>query len=179
VRENQRAALRDVFVSGYDALLKRLTRRLGSVDVASDALQETFLRVERILNAGAIDRPDDYLFRIAMNVAIDRRRSEQRFLRVDEVHALLNVADDSPTAATIVEGRQDIEILDCALQELSPRVRHIFSAAMVKHQSDSEIAAELGISSRTVEIDLSKALKHCAQRLGRTLSRRGGGPRPR
>lgn len=142
-------------------------------------MQETFLRVERISHVGAIDRPDDYLFRIALNVASDRRRSERRHLRMDEVDALLNIADDAPTAAAVVAGRQDIEILDRALQELPPRMQHVFSAAMVKRQADSEIAAELGVSSRTVEIDLSNALKHCAHRLGRTLSRRSGGPRPR
>jgi DNA-directed RNA polymerase specialized sigma24 family protein len=110
--EYQRATLQDVFVSGYDVLLKRLSRQLGSVHIASDGLQETFLHAERISNAGAIERPDDYLFRIA----------------------------------AVVEGRQDLEILDQALQKLSPRMRHVFSAVMVERQADCEIVAELGVS---------------------------------
>ncbi|WP_211908337.1 sigma factor-like helix-turn-helix DNA-binding protein [Tardiphaga alba] len=43
----------------------------------------------------------------------------------------------------------------------------IRSAAMVKNKPYVEIATELGVSARMVEIDLSNALKHCARKLGR------------
>lgn len=174
-----RTTLRDVLAADYSGLFKRLTRRLGSSELAGDALQETFLRVERMSNAPAINSPKDYLFRIALNVATDRRRVEQRHLSLDAVDALLDIPDEAPDAAAIMEGRQDIEALDRALAELPVRARQVFMAAVVKKQPDHEIAAELGVSIRTVEIDLRNALKHCAERLDRTLIRRTGGPRPR
>ncbi|MGT2504599.1 RNA polymerase sigma factor [Bradyrhizobium guangxiense] len=106
-------------------------------------------------------------------------RVEQRHLSLDAVDALLDIPDDAPDAAAIMEGRQDIEALDRALAELPVRARQVFVAAVVKKQPDHEIAAQLGVSIRTVEIDLRNALKHCAERLDRTLIRRTGGPRPR
>ena len=174
-----RTTLRDVLAADYSGLFKRLTRKLGSSELAGDALQETFLRVERMSNTPAISSPKDYLFRIAINVATDRRRVEQRHLSLDAIDALLDIPDDAPDAAAVVEGRQDIEALDRALAELPARARQVFIAAVVKKQPDHEIAAQLGFSIRTVEIDLRNALKHCAQRLDRTLIRRTGGPRPR
>jgi RNA polymerase sigma-70 factor (ECF subfamily) len=174
-----RTTLRDVLAADYTGLFKRLTRKLGSSELAGDALQETFLRVERMSNVPAVNSPKDYLFRIALNVATDRRRVEQRHLSLDAVDALLDIPDDTPDAIAVMEGRQDIEALDRALTELPARARQVFMAAVVKKLPDHEIAAQLGVSVRTVEIDLRNALKHCAQRLDRTLIRRTGGPRPR
>lgn len=173
-----RTTLRDVLAADYSGLFKRLTRKLGSSELAGDALQETFLRVERMSNARTVS-PKDYLFRIALNVATDRRRVEQRHLSLDAVDALLDIPDDTPDAVAVMEGRQDIEALDRALAELPARARHVFVSAVVNKMPDHEIAAQLGVSIRTVEIDLRNALKHCAQRLDRDLIRRTGGPRPR
>ena len=163
----------------YGDLFKRLTRRLGSEDLAGDALQETFLRVEQMQNPPVVNSPKDYLFRIALNVATDRRRIEKRLLSLEAVEALLEIPDVSPDAAAVFEGRQDIEALDHALAELPDRTRQVFVAAVVRNMPDHEIAEKLDVSVRTVEIDLRTALKHCALRLGRTLVRRAGGPRPR
>ncbi|OYU89625.1 MAG: RNA polymerase subunit sigma-24 [Bradyrhizobiaceae bacterium PARB1] len=174
-----RTTLRDVLAADYTGLFKRLTRKLGSSELAGDALQETFLRVERMSNAPTVNSPKDYLFRIALNVATDRRRVEQRHLSLDAVDALLDIPDDTPDAVAVMEGRQDIEALDRALAELPARARHVFVSAVVNKMPDHEIAAQLGVSIRTVEIDLRNALKHCAQRLDRDLIRRTGGPRPR
>jgi len=174
-----RTTLRNVLTADYSGLFKRLTRRLGSEDLAGDALQETFLRIEQMQNAPAVNSPKDYLFRIALNVATDRRRGEKRLLSMDAIDALLDIPDESPDAAAIVEGRQDIQALDLALAELPSRARQVFMAAVVRKMPDHEIAAQLGVSVRTVEIDLRNSLKHCAARLGRTLLRRSGGPRPK
>ena len=38
--------LRNLLLADYSGLDRRLTRRLGSADLASDVLQETYLRVE-------------------------------------------------------------------------------------------------------------------------------------
>ncbi len=53
----------------------------------------------------------------------------------------MNIADDTPNAAAIVEGRYDIKILDQALAEKPNRMRYLFSAAMVNHKPYSEIAS--------------------------------------
>lgn len=176
---SNRNTLRAVLAADYHGLFKRLTQRLGSSELACDALHETFLRVERVTDTAPVLRPKDFLFRIAINVATDRRRLEKRYLSADAVQEFLDIPDDAPDAASILEGRQDVEALDRALAELPIRCRKVFMAAMVQKLPDQEIATTLGVSVRTVEIDLKQALKHCAVRLDRTLVRRAGGPRPK
>ena len=85
-------ALRDLFLAGYHDLRRRLTRRLGSADLANDALQETWLRLDaRPGDAAAISRPQDYILRVALNIASDQKRSERRRLSYSEVEALYHL----------------------------------------------------------------------------------------
>jgi RNA polymerase sigma-70 factor (ECF subfamily) len=171
--------LQAVLTADYNTLSRQLTRRLGSAELASEALHETFLRLDRMSDATSVRSPKDFLFRIAVNIATDRRRVERRYLSAAEVDYLLDVPDDSPDPAEIAEARSELEALDRALAELSPRRREVFKAAILQKIPDHKIAARLGINVRTVETDLKHALSHCASRLGRKLIRRPGGPRPR
>ena len=61
--------LRDLLLADYSGIDQRLTRRLGSADLASDVLQETYLRIEAMTDVGSIQSPKAYLFRIALNIA--------------------------------------------------------------------------------------------------------------
>ncbi|MFS2052696.1 RNA polymerase sigma factor [Variovorax sp. CT11-76] len=80
-----KAALRTLFLARYAQFRKHLHMRLGSEDLANDALQETFLRVENSTVRSEVRYPSAYLFRIALNVAEDQRKSNARLLSVDEM----------------------------------------------------------------------------------------------
>jgi RNA polymerase sigma-70 factor (ECF subfamily) len=176
---SNRITLQTALTADYHPLHKRLTRRLGSAELACEALHETFLRLDRLTDAVLIIRPKEFLFRIAVNIAADRRRVERRYLSAAEVDSLLEVKDESPDPAQIVEARSEFEALERALAELPARQSEVFRAAMLRKMPDHKIAELLGINVRTVESDLRQALTYCAQRLGRKLTRRPGGPRPR
>ena len=173
-----RARLRTLLEAGYDAFKKRLKRHLGSEDLANEVLQETWLRLMRAGDVGVVQNADAYLFRIALNVAADRRRAESRLLSQAEIDALLHMADDALDPERIVTMRAEIATLESALAELPPRRRAIFMLARVDEVAHQEIASRFGISARMVEKELSRALDHCGARLERKVVRRFG-PRPR
>ena len=52
-----RAFLRQLLVSSYDDLKRRLTRRFGSADMATEVLHETWLRLDQIAEIPAVRRP--------------------------------------------------------------------------------------------------------------------------
>lgn len=176
--EKSRSALLAILETGYSVLREKLKRRLGSEDLADDALQETWLRLERGGDLGAIQSPNSYLFRVALNVAADRREAEKRRLNQEEILATLHMADDTLDPARIAEAHAEFEELGRALEELSPRRRAIFLMARVDEVAHDEIARRFGISARMVEKELRSALDHCAARLDRKVVRRFG-PRPR
>ena len=165
--ETSRATLRQLLLVGYDDLKRSLTRRLGSSDLAGEALQETYLRIECTPNIGVVRSPRAYLFRAAFNIAINRRLAENRRLTVSETEALLDIADDRPDPGQVVEARSEIEALKRAVAELPSRRREIFLASWRDELPHRQIAERHGVTIRTVQIELKHALEHCAQRLGR------------
>lgn len=163
------STLREILVARYDEFRGRLARRLGSLELASDSLQETWLRLTRIGNTGAIRNPEAYLFRIAVNVAADQRAVEQRRLAYSEVELLLRVSDDELDPERIVASRFEQAALIQALDELPPRRRAIFIMARLEKRPHREIAEHFGISVRMVDLEWNKAMKYCREQLEKKL----------
>lgn len=161
-------------MSNYDELFKRLSRHLGSPEFARDAIQDTYLRVEHVADTPPIRSPLAYLYSIAINLAKDRRRADTRRMSDAEIDSLLDIADDSPDPARIVEARNEFNELKRAISELPPRCQEIFLAVKINECSIPEIAKYHGISTRTVEMELRRAIAHCTLRLDRIYTRRFG-----
>jgi len=172
MRESSRAALLSALIEGYDELKRRLARRLGSSDLAGEALQDTFLRLECGNDVGTVRSPRAYLFRTALNMAANRRVAENRRVATSEVDALLAVPDDAPDPARIIEARSDIEALERVLRQLPIRQRDIVRATFIEEESMQDIARRYRVTTRTVQIELREALLYCAERLDRPLARR-------
>jgi RNA polymerase sigma-70 factor, ECF subfamily len=158
------AAIRRLFVEGYDDLKARLTQRLGSADRAGDALHDAWLRLARVEAIGAIQSPRSYLFRIALNAADDQRRLERRFLSAVEIESLLEVPGDAPTPEATVLARSDLDVFRTILAELPVRRRAIFLAARIGNVPRQVIADRLGVSRRLVAKELLLAHKHFVSR---------------
>jgi RNA polymerase sigma-70 factor (ECF subfamily) len=178
VSDTNRARLRGQLVDNYGSLIKQLTRRLGSVDFAYEALHETFLRLDRVSDSTSVRSPTDYIFRTAINVAKDRQKASNYRVSASEIDALIDVSDEAPDPARIVEARMEIEAFKRVLSELADRPREVIRSILIEGRPAREVAVELNVSMRTVESDLRQALKHCAEGLGRKLISRLGGPRP-
>jgi RNA polymerase sigma-70 factor (ECF subfamily) len=175
---NDISILRSVLLAEYVDFDRRLTRRLGSQDLASEALNETYLRLEGMTEIGLVRSPKAYLFRIALNIASDRRRAEKRRLTADEVDSLLEIPDDAPDAARVIEDRSEVNLLRRAIAELPERRRRVLTLSRIDGMPNREIAALLGVTVRTVETDLKQAIEHCAERLRRRARDKFGFRRP-
>lgn len=163
--ETNQALLLRLFMSNYSTLKERLVRRLGSVEAADEALQEAYMRVERMERIGSVERPLPYLFRIALNIASDLRRSEKRRLARSEIELLLQLEQDELDPERTAGARSSVRTLVQALDELPPRPRAILVAARLEGLTHAEIAARFRISTRLVERELKQALDHCRHRL--------------
>ncbi len=156
--------LRQLFVARYEELKSKLAQRLGSIDLASDALQDTWLRLSFGKPATDVYNPGNYLFRAAMNAALDNKRSEKRHLTAVEIDGLIELPDEMPDPARVMEGRSAIRKLEAILAELPPRQRDILLAARLDNMPRQEIADRLGISLRLVSKELRLAQEHCLAR---------------
>jgi RNA polymerase sigma factor (sigma-70 family) len=167
VAETSWAALRQLLVVRYDDLRNRLTRRLGSADLASEALHEVYLRLDRADSPGLVASPAAYLFRAAFNVASDARRIESRQTRRTVVDGLDEIPDRAPGPDDIAGAKFDLAALIEALRTLPPRQRAILIAARYEQIPRAEIAKRYKISRRLVQMELQRALEACKDYLDR------------
>jgi RNA polymerase sigma factor (sigma-70 family) len=163
--DQDRDSLRDVIARHARDVLRFLTRRVGA-DNAPDLAQETFLRVLRHAERGAVANPAALLHATAANLARDyarRRRTENKYvvpgLTVDE---LLGPA---PSPAARLEAEESISRFFAALDALPPRCREVFIMRRFENLHQEEIARRLGISRNMVEKHLRAAFKELKQAL--------------
>jgi RNA polymerase sigma-70 factor (ECF subfamily) len=169
--ETSRATLINLLLTGYEDLKRRLSRRLGSTDLAADALQDTFLRLHSSVEIGPIKSPRAYILRIATRLAADRRRAES-LGGPSDTDLSFDIVDDAPDPERIVEARSEIEVLKRGMMEMPPRRRDILLAVSIDEIPSSTLAKRFGVTKRTIQAELKLALIHCAKQLDRDIGMR-------
>jgi RNA polymerase sigma factor (sigma-70 family) len=168
--ETTRALLLRSLRDRYDELKARLTRRLGSADLASDALHETWLRLERRDDLAAVKNPNAYIYRAALNTASNLRKADTRRLTQLDTDGIMAIVDDAPGPAMIAEDREEVAAFLAALAELTERQHIDFRESFLGDTSRHQLAQRFGVTIRTIQIDLQRAVEHCARRLGKKYS---------
>ncbi|GGF44217.1 hypothetical protein GCM10011611_58300 [Aliidongia dinghuensis] len=166
------AALQHRLLERYKDFKQRLTRYLGSADLAGDALQDTWLRLERGGELSGVRSLDAFLYSIAINIARDHVRAENRRLSTSEIETLLEIADEMPDAERTVEARSELEALAEIIGELPVRQQAILLAARVEGLPRQEIADRFEVSVRFVQRELQQAQDYCAARLEKFSARK-------
>lgn len=143
-----------------DWLRARLARRYGQQDV-DDLEQETWLRMVPYHRSNDVLHPKALLLKIAANLAADRFGRRARRLRLkEEVTKLDGWGVELPAQTDELLARQIV-------LGLPQPLRDVFVLSRVGGLSNSQIAEQLGISPKTVEWRMTKALAHCAAQLRR------------
>jgi RNA polymerase sigma-70 factor (ECF subfamily) len=173
-----RDLLRQLLAVDYAFFKGLLTLRLGSAELAGEALQDAWVRLESFEPAGPVGQPRAYLFRIAYNIGLKRLRRERKSVSLADTRIALDFVDEAPDPMAAMEGRSELALLEQAAQELSPRQRDILFASRLEGAPLAELAKRHGISQRWVERELRFAVLHCARRLDRKAVQRFGPKSP-
>lgn len=151
--------LRDFLVDRYDELKRRLTLHLGSADLAGDALQDTWMRLDTDKEvAEPVQYPLSYLLRMATNSALDKLRSEKRYLTGAEVDLVLGeLSDPAPNPEETLLTRLEVQKLAMVMSDMPLRRRNILMLIRVDQLSRQEVAQRLGVSLSLVDRELKRA----------------------
>ncbi|VFR91704.1 Extracytoplasmic function (ECF) sigma factor VreI [plant metagenome] len=154
----------DYLTQRYANLKTLLTRRLGNPDLASDALHDTYVRLQDMPALPERERPGAYLMRVATNIALDMQRKDSHTVSGDEVQALLDrLADADPGPARTAQARVDMDILAQCVERMPARRRAIMVMVHWEDIPREEVAKRLGISKRTLETELGRAHERLAE----------------
>lgn len=150
-------------VHPHDAQLKSYLRgSFPSIRDVDDVVQESYLRIWRAAAREPVKSAKAFLYLVARRVALNFVRKEQNSpVEAYGDEALSGVLDDKPNAreAAIIQDR--IDLLADALMSLPPRCREIVVLHKMKGLAQKEVAAQLGLSERTVETHVRNGVARC------------------
>ncbi|MET1113401.1 MAG: sigma-70 family RNA polymerase sigma factor [Comamonas sp.] len=172
---------RDVAVHYYRELLHFLTRCVKDRDTAADLAQESFARIYAAEQAGqAIREPRALLYRTARNLVTDHHRRGAVRAQAGEVAGGGELAGPDACAApaafepeVALSSGQGLAAMLATIDGLPPRCREAFILYKFDGLSYAEVAERMGISVRTVEMQLQIAMKACWQCLDASNGRTG------
>ena len=145
-------------------------RQLGSPEEADDAVQATYLNACRSLMDGfEPEAAQAWLFKVAHNVCLTRRRSSYRRARVERPQDLQAVQD--VVAAPETSG-DELFGLDDALAGLPEQQRNAILLREWQGLSYREVAIKLGVTQAAVETLIFRARRSLADSLERPVQRR-------
>jgi len=164
-------AFRLLFERYQPMLFRSLSYRTRDAELAHDLIQETFLRVwvhRTSLNPALPLFP--YLLRISGNLLKDHYKHEQVVER-HQAEALRFPQTEAVETQEQQLFRAELEekINDVVERRLGERCRTVFLLSRIEGKSNREIAQLLGISQKTVENQITHALKIVRKALARFL----------
>jgi len=149
-------------LSARFARLMQVCRRRGrSQEDAEDLIQEAFLRLHEYCQKTEVRDEEAFLARTVSNLAINEYRREQivSFAQttVEDLEETVGLADLTPGPDRICAAQQRLEEITRTLSAVSERTCQIFLAQRAGY-SYEEIAADLGITPRTVQKHIARAM---------------------
>jgi RNA polymerase sigma-70 factor (ECF subfamily) len=166
---DNREAFTELYNRYWDKTFAVAYHRLDDVYEAEEVVQEVFLSIwQRRASLKLTHTMATYLsvavkYRVINH--LDRQYRKQQHL--DELTVTSPETEDS--TMLWLEEKELRERLDHSISQLPEKCRIVFLLSRDENKTYAEIAAELGISQKTVETHMSKALSTLRQSLGVSL----------
>lgn len=150
----------------YPPLLNFLRQRTGEED-ARDIAQESLSRLLRYRHTEPAEAWRPLLYRIARNLLNEHYRRRQSHGEPYNVPVeTIELPDPAPPPDHAIQQTQQHAWLREAMQSLPPRCRQVFVLVRIDGLSQGEVARRCGISLKTVEKHLAKALAALCDKAG-------------
>ncbi len=157
--------LRAIFLEQRPMLLRLLSARLASRDEAEDALQDMWLRLDQLADR-PIAQPAAFLYRVANNLATDRRiAGSRRSARDGAWLDAQSIAEDVPDAERVLVARDQLRFVQAAIDDMPERMSTALRLFRIEGRPQRAIAEQLGISVSGVEKLLQRAYRIIVTRL--------------
>lgn len=164
LRAGQSPAFDAIFRAYYSHLVSFAQSLLHDRGSAEDVAQDVMLELWRRRDALAIHESlRAYLLRATRNRALNQLRHANVERRAEPL-LMAEEAVDAVAGSRVVAGELRDAIVS-AITELPPGCREVFELSRTHGLRYAEIAATLGISVKTVESQMGKALRHMRTRL--------------
>jgi len=169
--QHENVVFDQLFNEHFKALCAFCQYRFGlDIDASKDVVHSGFIKLwesESVFNSTQAARA--YLYKVVSNNCIDLLRQEKtrsRYLQIIQKNFEENEIAESNKIAEFKELQDKVNI---AITELPEQMREVFELSRYEGLKYSEIATRLGISVKTVETHMSRALQKMRDKLSSYL----------
>jgi len=173
LREGDHDAFDAIFRAHYPPLVALAERMLRQRAIAEEIVQDVMLELWKRRATLSFDVSlRAYLFQATRNRVLNHFRHE-KVERVGQSFAAVETQVEPRPHALLTEEEIDVALRE-AVTTLPDRCREVFELSRVQGLRYAEIAAVMGISVKTVEAQMGKALRMLRERLAPWLPDEGG-----
>lgn len=142
----------------YAMLCLFANKILGDEETAIDVVQDLMVWLYEERATLAVDNVKSFLYRSVHNRCLNVLK-HQKVERTYAQDTLLTTSESEDSIDNIIDANETTSRIYNAIELLPEQCKLIFKRSRFDGDSNDEIASQLGISKRTVETQISKALK--------------------
>ena len=153
--------LNHLFRQHYGELVGRLRKIHGAgPPEPEDLAQAAFSKLAGLADLGRIRSPRAFLFRTAINLGLnsnDKLRRGRNFVK-SQMDGNISPDVEEISPETVLMGKQDLERVARAMQQLSPKQKEILLRSRFKGQTYAEIRKDTGWSEADISRQLARVM---------------------
>lgn len=159
LKANPRAGFTLMFDEYFEEVCRHIFRYVPDIRIAQDIAQDLFVELwTKRDKLNITSSPGAYLYRMAVSRALNHIRDNRRHVHSD-VTVLRTVSVNAPEPGQVMDADSLNSIVTVAIDNLPERCRQVFMLSRFEDMSNAQIADALDISVKTVENQMTKALR--------------------
>lgn len=158
LKQQELGAFEEIYLRYWKKLYSAAYKRLMSREIAEEIVQDIFTSLWINRHTANIDTLSSYLTTAVKYKVINHLEREMSRKQYAEAQTESSLAVDNSTEETVLLNEFN-SALEKEIQKLPPKRKQIFKMSRQDHLSIKEVATHLGISEKTAENQLGKALK--------------------
>lgn len=159
LQQDKLSAFREIYQRYWKKLYSDAYRRLKNKELCEEVVQEIFSNLWHKRHTLQINTTiGGYLHLAVLNQVVDQYRKQTIRAKHTEALKLLTTETDTGTEDAIML-RDLTHTLETEISHLPDKCRSVFELSRKEYKSNKEIAQLLGISEKTVENQITKAIK--------------------
>lgn len=159
LRKGDERAFSSLYKTCFRPIYRRIFSLVKDETITDELVQDLFLKVwQKREDIGPTQSFEAYLFTVAQNLVYDHFRRIAKDKRL-AAKLLLNATDYYLHSDLLLETKESRELLQKAIDQLSPQRREVFTRCKIEGKSYEETSRELGISVPTVNSHMTQSMK--------------------
>jgi RNA polymerase sigma-70 factor (family 1) len=158
LKSGDEVAYKTIFDENYPVLVAFANKYLNDLDIAKDTAQNAFVKFfEKRQSIEISSNLKAYLYKMVYNDCLNLIKSKK--IKIGHFNKYSKELELTANFQDLVDETENEFRIYTAIEKLPPRCKQIILQSRIEGKKNKEIADELNISIRTVETQISKALK--------------------